>query len=223
MRGPAADDGSAAAIRHEDVAADESGGQAQRSHRLHHEDREVPAAAATPAQRFAWTLNPFFNPPEIAAFVLDAARHRQQQPHRGALAIQVARSPRREIVRRVIPGEGAGQIRALVIRVRERKVPSRGLEHVVGSRGLDVLERHRAVESQLRCLGIKAGDRDRVVEHIVQPAQFQRLRPDVELRVQQPQIVAGARAKHHAVLTEPHRLRVRVGGDVPDGQEPHGV
>src|SRR6185436_19402654 len=83
--GAAADDGAAGGIRHEDITADEPGGQATRSRRLHHQDREVPAAAAAPAQRVAGTLHPFLDAREIAAFVLDAARHRQQQPHRRVL------------------------------------------------------------------------------------------------------------------------------------------
>src|SRR5690242_6699008 len=57
----------------------------------------------------------------------------------------------------------------------------------------------------------------------MEPPQGQRRWLDVEPRPQQPEIVAGAGPEHHAVLAEVHRLRVRVGGDVPDGQEPHGV
>jgi hypothetical protein len=123
VRGSAADDGAAGGVRHEDVAADEPGGDAERSRRLHHQDREVAAAAAAPAQRLAGALHSLLTATEIAALVLDAARHGQQQAHRRVPALwQEAGGPRREIVRRVLPGEGAGQIGALVIGVGERKV-----------------------------------------------------------------------------------------------------
>ena len=44
----------------------------------------------------------------------------------------------------------------------------------------------------------------------------------LQSRLEQLLVVAVARAEHHAVLAERHRLLVAVGGDVTDGEERHG-
>ena len=65
MRRSAADRGVARSPRHEDVAADEARGEAERSNGLHHEHREVPAAAAAAPQRLARALHALFPPPQV--------------------------------------------------------------------------------------------------------------------------------------------------------------
>ena len=44
---------------------------------------------------------------------------------------------------------------------------------------------------------------------------------DLELCLDQLLVVAIARAKHHAVLTERYRLPVTIGRDVTDGEDRH--
>ena len=48
-----------------------------------------------------------------------------------------------------------------------------------------------------------------------------RLREDVELRSHEPEVVALARPEHHAMLTEPDRLRVAIDRDVAHRQQAH--
>ena len=84
-----------------------------------------------------------------------------------------------------------------------------------------MLEGDRAVEAKLGRRGVERCDRHRVVEDVVKPAELGWLRHDVQLRADEPEIVALARPEHHAMLAESDRFRISVDGDVPDGQKPH--
>jgi hypothetical protein len=53
------------------------------------------------------------------------------------------------------------------------------------------------------------------------PAQFRRLGADVEPRLDQLLVVPLARAQHHPVLAERHRLPVAICREVADGQHIH--
>ena len=68
---------------------------------------------------------------------------------------------------------------------------------------------------------VERGDGDRIVEDVVQPAQTRRARQDVEFRAHQPQIVALARAEHHAMLAELDRFRIAIDRDMPHGEQAH--
>ena len=64
-------------------------------------------------------------------------------------------------------------------------------------------------------------DRDAIAEHVVHPAQSTGSGVIDEPRFDQPLVIAVARAQHHAVLAERHRLLVAVGRDVADGEKLH--
>src|SRR5881296_2120771 len=44
---------------------------------------------------------------------------------------------------------------------------------------------------------------------------------DLELRFEQPLVMAFARTQHHPVFAEGDRLLVLIGGDMPDGENRH--
>ncbi len=61
------------------------------------------------------------------------------------------------------------------------------------------------IEGQGVGVRVESGDRDAVAEHVMDPAQRSRLRRDLELGKEQPQVMAVARAHHDAVLAERDR------------------
>ena len=72
---------------------------------------------------------------------------------------------------------------------------------VVGAARL-VVQPDRAVEAQLGRAAGEAGDGDAVAEDVVQPAQLDRRRRDVQPRLQDALVVPLARAEHQPVLAE---------------------
>ena len=82
-----------------------------------------------------------------------------------------------------------------------------------------MIESDRAVEAQHVVPPLEARQRDAVAEHVVQPAQRDRLRLDDQPRLDQPLIVAVARPEHHAMLAERDRLAVAIGRDVTDREQ----
>src|SRR5216684_9320841 len=60
-----------------------------------------------------------------------------------------------------------------------------------------------------------------VAEGILDPPQIHRFGSDLELRFEQPLVMAFARTQHHPVLAEGDRLLVLIGGDMPDGENRH--
>jgi hypothetical protein len=52
------------------------------------------------------------------------------------------------------------------------------LERILRHRILEMLQRHNAFEAKVERGSLKGGNRDRVIEHIVQPTQPSRLRRD---------------------------------------------
>ena len=80
-----------------------------------------------------------------------------------------------------------------------------------------MLDLDQALEAQLGG-GLAEGDqRDRVREHVVDPAHLAR-RAEDQLRIQHPQIVAVARPEHRAVLVERHRPPVAIDRGVADAE-----
>jgi hypothetical protein len=84
---------------------------------------------------------------------------------------------------------------------------------------VDVLEGDRASKQFDAACQLRYTD----VEDVVEPAEVRRPRQDLQVGADEPEIVTRARPKHHAMLAEPHWLRIAVGRDVPYGQEPHSV
>ena len=60
-----------------------------------------------------------------------------------------------------------------------------------------------------------------VAEGILDPPQIRRFGSDLELRFEQPLVMAFARTQHHPVFAEGDRLLVLIGGDMPDGENRH--
>ena len=73
--------GTARSAGNKDVSADETSGQSQRAHGFHHENREIPATAATALQRLAGALHAFLAAALIEEVLLDAERDGAQQVH----------------------------------------------------------------------------------------------------------------------------------------------
>jgi len=120
--------------------------------------------------------------------------------------------------------EGNGQVRPIVIRIPKGIRTGVRLERIVRQRRLDVLERDDAVEAQLGTgLRRERGNRHRVVENIMKPAQHRRTRNDVKLRRDDPQVVAFARAEHHAMFAKRHLLGIAIDCGVTDADVPHPV
>ena len=60
-----------------------------------------------------------------------------------------------------------------------------------------------------------------IAEGILDPSQIRRFGSDLELRFEQPLVMAFARTQHHPVFAEGDRLLVLIGGDMPDGENRH--
>src|SRR3954464_6423366 len=85
-----------------------------------------------------------------------------------------------------------------------------------------MVEAEGALEAQLARAAREARDRDAVAEDVVDPAELSRLGGDVQPRLEEPLVVALARAQQHPVLAEGDRLPVAVGRHVADGANRHG-
>ena len=72
-------------------------------------------------------------------------------------------------------------------------------------------------------MAVEFHDADGVAEHVADPLHRGGLRVDRERLAEHPQIVAVARAQHHAMFAEGHRPGVAVFGLVVDGQDRHGI
>ena len=114
------------------------------------------------------------------------------------------------------------KIRPFVVGILKRKTPRDGLQGILWQLGFHVFQRHRAVEPQQRRRAAERRHRDRIVEHVVQPAQLFRLWRDVQAGPDQTQVVAFAWPEHHAVLTQLHRLLVAIRGEMAHRQHVHG-
>ena len=82
----------------------------------------------------------------------------------------------------------------------------------------DALDREPVFDRQRRPSAGKRRDGDAIIERVVKPTEPPRLRVDVELRRQQPLIVAVARTHHHPVVAKLDRPRVAVDGQMADVQ-----
>ena len=129
--------------------------------------------------------------------------------------------PRTEVVGRILARQSVDEVGPFVIRIAKGIGVRATLERIVGKRGLCLFEGDRAVETKLGRRGVERGDGHRVVEDVVKPPKAGRPRQDVQLRADEPEIVALSRPEHHAMLAESHRFRISVDRDVPHGQKPH--
>jgi hypothetical protein len=109
-----------------------------------------------------------------------------------------------------------------IARVVEWKGPCGSLQRIVGQPRFDMLQGDHAVESKPSRRAIEIRDRDGVVEHIMQPVQIRRLRRDVQARPDEAEIMAFARAEHHPMLTQFHRLRIVIRREVTHRQHARG-
>jgi hypothetical protein len=84
-----------------------------------------------------------------------------------------------------------------------------------------MFQRHSAFKAKLRRGSFESGNRDGVIEGIVQPSQMGGLRGDDQFSSNQSQIVAGARTEHHAVFAERDRFAVPVDGGMLHREKAH--
>ena len=172
----------------------------------------------------AGALDTLLGTPQILELFLDATGHRMEQAHRRCRSrrrCQESLDPRIDVVGRILARESVDEVGPFVIRIVKRESVRAPLEGVVGKRGVYLFEGDRAVETKLGSRGVERGDGHRVVEDIVKPPKAGRPRHDVQLRADEPEIVALSRPEHHAMLAESYRFRVSVDRDVPYGEKPH--
>jgi hypothetical protein len=122
----------------------------------------------------------------------------------------------------VVPFLGPAEVHRVLGRIAEREARRVRLELDRLQRRGKVLGAETGLEHQLRARLREADQRDRIAEHVVQPAHRARRRLDRQRGVDQPQVVAVARPGHQAVLAELHRVAIAVGGPVPDVEDGHG-
>src|ERR1039457_3749607 len=84
-----------------------------------------------------------------------------------------------------------------------------------------MLQRHGAFETQFRRGTVKSGHGDGVIEWVVQPAQLGGLRRNEQVGSDQPEVVTGPWAEHHAMFPQADRLPVAVDSRVVNGEQRH--
>ena len=92
-----------------------------------------------------------------------------------------------------------------------------GVNRILVRRAVDMLDPRPAIDAQCRCPFVEAGNRDRIAEHIVQPAQLGRRGIDLQPALDQPLIMAFARPYHQPMLAKSDRLMETVGRHMVDG------
>ena len=179
MGGAAADPAAAAAFRHIQIAADKTGGEAERAHRLDHQHREIAAAAAAQLQRLDRVLDAAFLARDISQVAADRMGHRRQQLGRVAAPVMTQKlpGPAVDLVLgiEVLPLDQPQQIGHVLGAIAERVARRVLLDLKIERVGRRVIETDDALKAQLRGAPGEAGDRDAIAEHVVDPAQFDRL------------------------------------------------
>src|SRR6266852_5800848 len=84
-----------------------------------------------------------------------------------------------------------------------------------------MLKRDLARKSKLGRLVGEACNCDRIVKDVMKPAQFSRLWKDCQAGFHQPKIVTLSGPEHHPMLTQGHRFRIAVDGDMLHGKKSH--
>ncbi len=225
MRRAAAEIGRLVAVGHVDVAGDEAGGEAEAADRLHHQEREIAAAAAAKVQRRQRRVRAALRAPLVGEALLDAVGEGLQKlagRGRAPLAQELAH-PALELPLGIgiAPLDRGQEIRQLVRLIRERVGLGVFLDLEVGGSRRRVVEPHPALEAQLARLPGEACDRDAVPERVVDPAEMRRLGRDLDLGRDELLVVAVARPEHHAMLAEGDRPAVAIGRDVADRKDRH--
>ena len=128
-----------------------------------------------------------------------------------------------ELVMRVqgLPFDEMDEIRPVPRIVGEWIGAGKILDIHVNNVGRGMIETNGAVEAKRLGPASKARDGYMVAEGILDPPQIRRFGSDLELRFEQPLVMAFARTQHHPVFAEGDRLLVLIGGDMPDGENRH--
>jgi hypothetical protein len=77
-----------------------------------------------------------------------------------------------------------------------------------------VLQCDVVLDLQAPGLSGKVGNRDTIVEDVVNPAKPVRTRLNLEARFEKPLIVAVARAEHHPMLSQAHGRGIGIGREI---------
>ncbi len=209
-----------------DVPADEPRREAQRTRRLHHQQREIAAGAAARGQGHQRRVGALGVARLVGEVGLDRLGHRRQHRQRLGVAVagQKASRPGVQLTLRIgrLALHQARQVRHLLDRVAERVDLGDRIERQVGLRRV-MLQVQRRDDAQR--VGPRPGEideADRVAEHVVRPAQLRRRRRDPQRGVVQAQVVAVVRAQHQPVLGQAHRRGVAIGRGVLDA-DAHAV
>ena len=122
----------------------------------------------------------------------------------------------------IMPVEQAAKVAAVVARIDEGIDLRLRRDREYGSGQPEMLEMQRRDDQQLGRALRELDLRHRVAEHIVHPAHIARRRQR-QLRLDQPQVVAVARAQHQPVRPERDRRRIAVARLVANGQIFHAA
>src|SRR5665647_1364394 len=200
-------------------------GDAEPAQRLDHEQRIVAAGAGFGLQRVEWMLGALLVPLAVGEGLADAMGHfAEDLEGRGrAFRVEEIARPRRQLTLRIaiLRRDELLEVGKLLVVVEER-IEIGGV--VRGQRellGRIVLDGGGIDDRQDFGALVEGRDGDAVAEHVMDPAQRHRLRRDLEIVRQHPQIMAVARAQHDAVLAERHRAVVAIFGLVMNRQQRH--
>ena len=122
---------------------------------------------------------------------------------------------------RVAALDRPGEVGQFVRVIGERIVSGSVLEQEFRFLDRDMLERDGALDFETPGLAGEVGNRNAIVEDVVNPAEPVRTRRDLEARMEQPLIVAVARAQHHPMLAEPHRRCIGIGREMSYRENGH--
>ncbi len=106
----------------------------------------------------------------------------------------------------------------LLREIGEGIMPRPRIDLAAGLFVLRAVDGEYAFEPQRGRRSGERGERHAIVEHVVEPADAARPRLDRQFGLDQPLVVAVARAQHQAMLAQFDRLRVAVSRQVADAQ-----
>ena len=225
VRGSGADRGPGATVDGGivEIARHHPGSETQAAGRLDQQDGEIATRSQAAIERLDRGLRAFGLPALIGDPGRDAAVEVGQQRRRvGRIAAHEAARPRSQpVVRiRILTLEQPAEIDAIVRRIDERvahrvggDLERRTLDH----EGLDL---EIALDAQFgRGLG-KRSDRNRIAEHVIDPAH-RRGRRDFQAGLDEPKVVTVARPQHEPMIAEPDRAAVTIDGRMTDIENGH--
>ncbi len=203
------------------------GREAQRSRRLHHQHRKVPAGAGAKRQGLQRALGRSVKALAIGELGVDGAGHLGQQRQDQGRPVPFQEPSHPAVDDPIGVGKAAlhraHQIRHVGRVVGERQAQGRGVDRFLAlgrQRMGGVVQQHAAVEDQFGGLAIETGDGYAVAEYVVHMPHTG-VGTDRELGEDDVLIVAFARPHHQTMLAEGHRLAVAVGSPVRDVKACH--